>query len=111
MLSTTVALLQAENDALRAGAQGVDAHPPKELKQMTNTAAPHMTSCSPVSVAADFDDSSLVLFAQELTGGISVPNSPGALFGDAGGGDDSVPLLHLNSAVCPTPKAHVACAG
>ena len=34
-----------------------------------------------------------------------------ALFGDAGGGDDSVPLLHLNSAVCPTPKAHVACAG
>ena len=111
MLSTTVAMLQAENDALRAGARGVDAHPPKELKQMTNTAAPPMPSCSPVSVAADFDDSSLVLFAQELTGGISVPNSPAALFGDAGGGDDSVPLLHLNSAVCPTPKAHVACAG
>ena len=111
MLSTTVAMLQAENDALRAGARGVDAHPPKELKQMTNTAAPPMPSCSPVSVAADFDDSSLVLFAQELTGGISVPNSPAALFGDAGGGDDSVPPLHLNSAVCPTPKAHVACAG
>lgn len=109
MLSSQIAMLQAENDALRSGARGVDAQPPNELKQMTNTAAPPMPSCSPVSVAADFDDSSLVLFAQELTGGISVPNSPAALFGDAG--DDSVPLLLLNSAVCPTPKAHVACAG
>ena len=39
------------------------------------------------------------------------PNQLRPLFGDAGGGDDSVPPLHLNSAVCPTPKAHVACAG
>merc|ERR1719424_1147397 len=42
MLSSTVASLQAENNALRSqriGAQGVDTHPPelRDLKQMTNT--------------------------------------------------------------------------
>ena len=118
MLSSTVATLQAENDALRsrrAGAQGVDTHPPEleDLKQMTNTAALSMPLLDKVSfVAADLDASSLVLFAQELAGGcgISLPNSPAALFGAAGGGDDSVPFLLLNSVVCP-PAAQVACAG
>ena len=117
MLSSTVATLQAENDTLRsrwgprAGAQGVGTHPPEDLKQMANTAALPMHSCAPVSfVAADFDASSLF---QELVEscGISLPNSPAALFGAAGGGDDSVPLLFLNSAVCSTPAAQVACAG
>ena len=119
MLSSTVATLQAENDALRsrrAGAQGVDTHPPEleDLKQMTNTAALSMPLLDKVSfVAADLDASSLVLFAQELAGGcgISLPNSPAALFGAAGGGDDSVPFLLLNSIVCPPPAAQVACAG
>ena len=120
MLSSTVATLQAENDTLRsrrgprAGAQGAGTHPPEDLKQMANTAALPVHSCAPVSfVAADFDASSLVLFAQELVDscGISLPNSPAALFGAAGGGDDSVPLLFLNSAVCSTPAAQVACAG
>ena len=119
MLSSTVATLQAENDTLRsrrgprAGAQGAGTHPPEDLKQMANTAALSMHACAPVSfVAADFDASSLVLFAQELAGcGISLPNSPAALFGAAGGGDDSMPLLLLNSAVCSTPAAQVACAG
>ena len=119
MLSSTVATLQAENDTLRsrrgprAGAQGAGTHPPEDLKQMANTAALSMHACAPVSfVEADFDASSLVLFAQELAGcGISLPNSPAALFGAAGGGDDSMPLLLLNSAVCSTPAAQVACAG
>ena len=112
MLSSTVATLQAENNTLRSR-QGVDTHPPEDLKQMANTAALSLHSCTPASfAAADSDASSLVLFAQELAGcGISLPNSPAALFGAAGGGDDSVPLLFLNSAVCSTPAAQVACAG
>ena len=112
MLSSTVATLQAENNTLRSR-QGVDTHPPEDLKQMANTAALSLHSCTPASfAAADSDASSLVHFAQELAGcGISLPNSPAALFGAAGGGDDSVPLLLLNSAVCSTPAAQVSCAG
>ena len=117
MLSSTVATLQAENHTLRSrrvGDLGVNTHPPEDLKQMTNTAALSMPPCAPVSFfAADLDASSLVLFAQELAGGcgISLPNSPAALFGAAGGGDDSVPLFLLSAAVCSTPAAQVACAG
>ena len=121
-LASTVARLQAENEALRsqgAGAQGTQGvqgalgvsaplHALKDVKPMADP--------SPASfVGSDADAVSLILLAQDsdLAGGISLPTSPAALFG-AAGGDDTMPALLLDSyeVVGPTScAAYVACAG